>query len=404
MFDEEKHFYSVSEVTAAIKMLLEARFPQIYIEGEISNFRPSGAGHCYFTLKDSNSMIQAVIFKNDAAKLSFRPADGMKVRAAGRITVYSQRGNYQIICSSLEEQGKGNLLEILEMRKRKLAAEGLFDSKYKKEIPSHPEKVVVITSPTGAAIQDILHVLKRRNASIQIRILPCAVQGDQSANQIINMIETANYYHLGDLIILARGGGSLEDLMPFSEESVVRSIASSYIPVVTGIGHEIDFSLSDFVADMRAPTPSAAAEIISESSVETLRKIEKYKHEMIHSLKSRITLIRERLKPFSKEEISLHFRRYLEPLIMEIDDLKEAMKRNLTDRLFHIKHAVELLKKDLKGNSPYDIMNKGYSLVTDSTGKIINDSKKIQKGDELHVHFSKGKAKVLVKEKTIDEI
>lgn len=399
MFDEEKHFYTVSEITALIKMQLEARFPEILLEGEISNFRPSGAGHCYFTLKDSHSMIQAVMFRGEASKLAFKPTDGTKVKVSGRITLYAQRGNYQIICSSMEEQGKGNILEILERRKRKLAAEGLFDSQYKKEIPRFPKQVVVITSPTGAAIRDILQVMKRRNSSIQVRILPCAVQGDQSARQIKKMIETANYHKMGDLIIVARGGGSLEDLMAFSEEEVVRAISSSYIPVITGIGHEIDFSLSDFAADLRAPTPSAAAELVSESSSETLRIIEKYKHEMTFSIRSRLTLLRERLKPFAKEEIILHFRRYMDPLIIEVDDLKESIKKNLDDELFRQKHKIELFKKELMGHSPLEIMKKGYSLVTDPSGKTISNTDQIQKGDSLSIRFARGKAKTTVEEK-----
>ncbi|MDA3811452.1 MAG: exodeoxyribonuclease VII large subunit [Spirochaetaceae bacterium] len=399
MFDEEKHCYSVSEVTASIKMLLEARFPQILMEGEISNFRPSSAGHCYFTLKDQQSMIQAVIFRNDFIKTSFKPADGMKVKVTGRITVYSQRGNYQIICSSLEEKGKGNILEILEERKRRLAAEGLFDSQFKKPLPGYPEKVAVITSPTGAAIRDIMQVLKRRNSSVQIRILPCTVQGDSAAAQITKMIETANRYKLGDLIILARGGGSLEDLLPFSEESVVRAISSSYIPVVTGIGHEIDFSLSDFVSDLRAATPSAAAELVCESSMETLRTIQNCKREMTHFIQSRITLIREKLKPFSKSEISLHFRRYLEPLILEIDDLKESMCRDISKILSEKKHTLEILKKELEGHSPFDILKKGYSFVTDSAGRTITDSKTVKKGELIKIHLASGKIHASVEEK-----
>ena len=399
MFDLENHCYSVSEVTASIKMLLESRFPQILLEGEISNYRPSSAGHCYFTLKDNHSMIQAVLFRNDAAKLAFRPVDGMKVRATGRISVYPQRGNYQIICSNLKEQGKGNILEIIEQRKRKLAAEGLFDSKYKKEIPPYPEKVVVITSPTGAALRDIMQVIKRRNSSVNIRVLPCAVQGEQSAGQIKEMIEIANYHKLGDLIIVARGGGSLEDLLPFSEEDVVRAISSSYIPVITGIGHEIDFSLSDFVSDLRAATPSAAAELVCESSNEILNRILKSKNEMKNAVQGRISLLKEKIKPFTKQEISIHFKRYLGPLILHVDDLKETMKRNIDDRIFHHKHEIELLKKEMEGNSPLEILKKGYSHVTDTKGNTIFDSQPLEIDQTINIRFSSGKIKANVKEK-----
>lgn len=398
MFDLEKHCYTVSEVTATIKMLLESHFPQILMEGEVSNFRPSGAGHCYFTLKDSHSTIQAVIFRNDAVRLNFEPANGMKVKATGRISVYPQRGNYQIICSKLEEQGKGNILEVLEERKRKLAAEGLFDNKYKKEIPRYPETVLVITSPTGAAVRDILQVLKRRNAKVQIKILPCAVQGENAASQIVAMIELANRENMGDLIVLARGGGSLEDLLPFSEEAVVRAISSSFIPLITGIGHEIDFSLSDFVSDLRAATPSAAAELVCESSSETLNTVKKYKSEMIFALRSRITLLKEKLKPFHREEISIHFQRYLDPLILAVDEAKESMIRELGEQLFTKKHRIELLKTELEANSPLKILRNGYSHVTDQNGHTVTDCRSLIVGDKLKIRFAEGTAQTSVEE------
>ncbi len=398
MFDHEKHCYTVSEVTATIKMLLESQFPQIQIEGEISNFRPSGAGHCYFTLKDNNSMIQAVIFRNDAVRLNFKPSDGMKIKATGRITVYPQRGNYQIICSKLEEHGKGNILEILEERKRRLAAEGLFDGKYKKEIPGFPEEILVITSPTGAAVRDILQVLKRRNSKVHIKILPCAVQGEHAAAQIVKMIELANKNKFGDLIVLARGGGSLEDLLPFSDEKVVRAISSSFIPLITGIGHEIDFSLSDFVSDLRAATPSAAAELVCESSGETLNTLKKYKSEMTFALQSRITLLKERLKPFRKQEISIHFKRYLDPLIQSVDEAKESMIRELGEQLTEEKYKLKIIKTELEANSPLEILKKGYSHVTDKRGNSVKDSHLLKKGDKLNIRFAEGTALTAVED------
>ncbi|MBB6479160.1 exodeoxyribonuclease VII large subunit [Spirochaeta isovalerica] len=398
MFELENHVYSVSEVTAAIKMLLESRFPQIFMEGEISNFRPSSAGHCYFTLKDPGAMIQAVLFRGDAARLAFRPKDGMKVKATGRLSVYAQRGNYQIICSSLEEQGKGSILEMLEERKRRLAAEGLFDSQYKKEIPPYPETVAVITSPTGAALRDILQVTRRRNSSLRIRILPCAVQGAEAANQIVRMIETANRQNLGDLIILSRGGGSLEDLLPFSEESVVRAVSSSYLPVITGIGHEIDFALADFAADLRAPTPSAAAELVCSSSIEISGAIENTRREMISALRSRMVLYREKLKAFSPEEITLHFRRFLEPRVLRIDDLKESMANDIYNIMERKKHELALLKKELEGNSPLSILERGYSIVTDKDGMTLKSSARISTGDTVGIRFAEGKASATIKD------
>ncbi|MBN2657077.1 MAG: exodeoxyribonuclease VII large subunit [Spirochaetales bacterium] len=399
MFELENHVYSVSEVTASIKMLLESQFPQILMEGEISNYRPSSAGHCYFTLKDAGAMIQAVLFRGDAARLAFRPKDGMKVKAVGRISVYPQRGNYQIICSSLEEQGKGSILEMLEERKRRLAAEGLFDSRYKKEIPPYPEKVAVITSPTGAALRDILQVTRRRNSSLHIRILPCAVQGSEAAPQIVKMIETANRQNLGDLIILARGGGSIEDLLPFSEESVVRAVSSSYLPVITGIGHEIDFALADFAADLRAPTPSAAAELVCSSSTEISGSIETARREMLTALRSRLTLYREKLKAFSAQEIALHFRRFLEPRMLRIDDLKESMSSDLKILIERKRHEIALIKKELEGQSPLAVLERGYSIVTDKEGQTLRSTDLIFPGDKINIRFSEGKVSAVVEDK-----
>lgn len=398
MFDLENHCYTVSEVTASIKMLLESRFPQVLMEGEVSNYRPSSAGHCYFTLKDHNSTIQAVIFRNDAIKLNFKPADGMKVKVSGRISVYPQRGNYQIICNKMDEQGKGNILAILEERKRKLAAEGLFDSQYKKELPLYPETLVVITSPTGAALRDILQVMNRRNSTVQIKILPTAVQGESAAPEIVKMIELANREKWGDLIMIARGGGSLEDLLPFSEENVVRAISSSYLPVITGIGHEIDFSLSDFASDLRAPTPSAAAELVCESSGETLNIIHQYKSEMSFALQARIKLLKEMLKPFKKDEILMHFRRYLDPIMLNIDETRESLKREMTEQIWSNKHRIALLKTEMEGHSPQIILNKGYSLVTDTLGNTITSSKKLKKGDNLNIRFAEGRVLTAVEE------
>ena len=253
--------FSVSQITDLIKEILETSFRTISIEGEISNWRPSAAGHIYFTLKDNNAQIKAVIFRGAAMKLNFRPKDGDKVRCRGSLSVYAPQGNYQIIVTSMEIAGAGNILQMLEERKRKLAAEGLFDESRKKPLPAMPKTIGVVTSPTGAAIRDILNVSKRRNPGMNIIVLPAIVQGEGAAQTICRMIEIANFYQLCDVLIVGRGGGSLEDLLPFSEESVVRTVAASRIPTISAVGHEIDWALCDYSADRRAPTPSAAAEM-----------------------------------------------------------------------------------------------------------------------------------------------
>ncbi|HPO03165.1 MAG TPA: exodeoxyribonuclease VII large subunit, partial [Treponemataceae bacterium] len=264
----------ISEITAIIKEILEGSFPSVLLEGEISNYRPSSTGHLYFTLKDDSSSISAVMFKGRSRQLAFVPRDGMLVRAKGSISVYEARGTYQIIIDSMEQAGTGDILRLLEERKQRLAREGLFDEKRKRPIPFFPERIAVITSPTGAAVRDIVQILRRRNPAIHIVILPASVQGSEAPESLARQIETANRFAMADLIIIGRGGGSLEDLLPFSDESVVRSIAASKIPVISAVGHETDWSLSDLAADVRAPTPSAAAELASplaEDILDTIR-------------------------------------------------------------------------------------------------------------------------------------
>ena len=280
--------FTVTQITSLIKEILEASFNNITLEGEISNWRPSAAGHIYFTLKDSNSQIKAVIFRGTASKLSFSPKDGNKVRCKGSLSVYAPQGNYQIIVTSMELAGQGNILQMLEERKKKLAAEGLFDSNRKKNLPMFPKTIGVVTSPTGAAIRDILNVSKRRNPTININILPAIVQGEGAAETIVKMIELANFYELCDVLIIGRGGGSLEDLLPFSEESVVRAIANSKIPTISAVGHEIDWAISDFAADRRAPTPSAAAEMAVPLLGDIQQQLTYYKDSMYTAIKQRV--------------------------------------------------------------------------------------------------------------------
>ena len=277
----QNQIFSVSQITSFISEILTETFKNITIEGEISNWKPSTSGHVYFTLKDANAQISAVMFKGSTYHLNFKPKDGDKVRCKGSISVYAPRGNYQIIITSMELAGTGNILQMLEQRKQKLvwcqlsriftwAAHGRDADKYesasrvsenKKKLPAFPQTIGVVTSPTGAAIRDILNVTKNRNKSVNILVLPALVQGEGADVSIVKMIEAANNYKLCDILIIGRGGGSLEDLLPFSEESVVRAVAASKIPTISAVGHEIDWAICDYSADRRAPTPSAAAEM-----------------------------------------------------------------------------------------------------------------------------------------------
>ena len=270
------HIYSVSELTSKIKTLLEQNFPFIWLSGEISNFRMPSSRHYYFTLKDENSQIQAVMFKVQNKNLKFFPEDGMSVTGLGRISLYEPRGSYQIIMEYLEPKGVGALQVAFEQLKNRLATEGLFDNEYKKSLPFLPDAIGLITSPTGAVVHDMLHIIQRRCPGRSIDILPAKVQGDGAAEDIVSAIQLCNDINSVDVIILARGGGSLEDLQAFNTEDVARAIFSSDIPVISAIGHETDFTIADFVADVRAPTPSAAAELVVPVATELYRNLNRY--------------------------------------------------------------------------------------------------------------------------------
>lgn len=388
----------VFELTELIKQKLERDFSEIEVEGEISNFRPSSAGHIYFSLKDDKAVLSSVLFRGQAARLSFRPKDGQKVLARGRISVYPPRGNYQMICTSLSQAGEGDLLKILEERKQRLAQEGLFDSELKKPLPLFPRRIALVTSPTGAALRDMLQVLERRHSRADIVVMPCTVQGEGSEFKISQQIDRVNRYNLADVIIVSRGGGSIEDLLPFSEECVVRSIYHSQIPVVSGVGHEIDFALSDFASDYRAPTPSAAAEVVSAHGRELLDKIEVYKSSLQREMEQRMDRIRLLIAPFSTDELERSIYSYLEPLLMQLDDEREDLIIAMQRRLEEKRHTLELIKQDLEGSSPLSLLERGFARVSDGQGKTIMDSSQLAAGQDVEIRFFKGKAKAEIRE------
>ncbi len=389
--DHETGKYSVTTITALIKRTLENAYTGVEVEGEISNCRPSGAGHIYFTLKDENASLSAVMFKGRTSRLDFEPKDGQLVVASGDISVYEKRGVYQIICERLKMAGTGDILLMLEERKKRLAAEGLFDESAKKPLPLLPSRVAVVTSPTGAAIRDILQVTRRRNAGIDIIILPAPVQGDGAAQIIAKQIERANDLDLCDVLIVGRGGGSLEDLLPFSEEIVVRAIAKSRIPVISAVGHEIDLSLSDLAADVRAPTPSAAAEIVSASREELRFRIIKLREAMARGITGRIERIRFLLDGYSARNLERNFRILIQPFLLRLDDAKEDLVRTMKDKTGSARHSLELARQALESRSPYRILSRGYALVSNAdTNEVLTDAAVSAKGDRLSIRLSKG--------------
>jgi exodeoxyribonuclease VII large subunit len=392
---------TVSELTDHIRRCLEGNFGSLTVEGELSNCRPSSTGHLYFTLKDPGAAISGVMFGNRFRSLSFEPRDGMLVRVQGRISVYPQRGTYQIVCEEMELAGEGDILAMLEKRKRQLAAEGLFDEEKKKPIPSFPETVGVVSSPTGAAVRDILNILKRRAAGIRVIILPAPVQGQEAASVITRRIEQANRWKLTDVLIVGRGGGSLEDLLPFSEETVVRAVAASEIPVVSAVGHEIDWALSDFAADLRAPTPSAAAELVSENRASALDEIRKTAAGMRQIVEARLEKAKLLIKPFSLENLEYRFRSILQPRLVRFDDAREALIRALVDRVADLRRRMDLALTGLEAGNPRAILERGYSVVsagTDGKSRLIRRAGDVRIGEKLIIRPLEGIIAALVSE------
>jgi exodeoxyribonuclease VII large subunit len=377
-----KHL-TVSELTDQIRSCLEGSFSFVYVEGELSNCRPASSGHLYFSLKDSGAKIDAVMFRNRLKTLTFEPKDGMLMRVRGSLSVYAPRGTYSIVCEEMEVAGTGEILAMLEKRKQRLAAEGLFDMERKRPLPRFPEVVGVVSSPTGAALRDILNILARRAKGSRVIIFPAPVQGDEAAALIAARIRQANQWRLADVLIVGRGGGSLEDLLPFSDEEVVRAVAESAIPVVSAVGHEIDWALCDFAADLRAPTPSAAAELVSENRAtipETIRIMtENFKSVM----RTRIERARLLLKPFEPQDMEYRFRAILQPRLIRLDDAKEALINAVSEKNAAFRGRIELASAVLEAGSPLAAMQRGFSVVTDSNGSIVRSSANVKKGEKL---------------------
>lgn len=385
---------TVSQLTDLIRHTLESGFPHVLVEGELSNFRPSSAGHWYFTLKDANASIQAVMFKNRTRSLAFQPKDGMLLKARGSLSVYAQRGTYSIVVEEMERSGEGDILAMLEDRKRKLAAEGLFNNDRKRPLPRFPQTVAVVTSPTGAALRDIINVLKRRARGIRVIILPAPVQGIEAAPIIAQRIRQANHWKIADVLIVGRGGGSLEDLLPFSEEAVVRAVAASEIPVVSAVGHEIDWSLADYAADLRAPTPSAAAELVSENREEALYKVRSTADDFLSIMLNRIERARLLARPFSSDDLEYRFRNILQPYFLRFDDAKDLLVKNMGKRTMELKRRLDLAKTSLEASSPLAILERGFSVVNilrnGKADSIVRSASDVKLGDHLSIRPLKG--------------
>lgn len=391
MQTNEQQIFSVTQITNILKEIIEGSFPTIKIEGEISNYKAQQSGHLYFTLKDEYSQISVAMWKSSAVYLSFKPKDGQKVLCTGRLSLYGPQGRYQLIASKMELSGVGDILQMLEERKKRFAEEGLFESAHKKSLPLFPKTVGIVTSPTGAAVRDILQVGKRRNPATSFIVLPANVQGEGASFSIAKKIQIANQYKLCDALIVGRGGGSLEDLLPFSEECVVRAIYDSKIPVVSAVGHEIDWALSDFVADVRAPTPSAAAELVVPEKNAIIQTLQSIQTNLYNSIKQKAENYKLIVRTFNPETLENKFRNIEQPLLYRFDSAKLALLRNTSDKLKEAKHLLQKYTQILEGASPKAILARGYSLVKNkSTGAIIKNANDVLPDDELEIIPAKG--------------
>ncbi len=385
----ESNIYSVGEITRTIKLLIEENIPTLWIEGEVSNFKPHYSGHFYFTLKDSVSQISAVMWSSRATKINFDLEDGMLVQALGNVRLWEKSGRYQFDVLRIQPAGIGQLQMAFERLKQKLQTEGLFDPEHKKILPPYPHKIGIVTSSTGAAIKDIINVLKRRAPHVEIIVRSAKVQGEGSAEDIAEAIREFNRYKNVDILIVGRGGGSLEDLWPFNEEVVARAIYESEIPVVSAVGHEIDFTIADFVADLRAPTPSAAAELVVPDYHELRNKIIEYYKRLYSGMEDRIEYNREKIIFFQK---SYGMRRpddLIRQYMVQIDDINLRISQGVKNLLLRKSEYVNQMSHRLTNLNPKKVLERGYS-ISYIDGEIIKNAGQVTAGRELETQLFKG--------------
>lgn len=438
----ERRVWSVSELTLRIRDLLEAEFHDLWVEGEISNFREAQSGHYYFTLKDARAQLRCVCFRTQARLLKFRPEDGLHVRARGSLSVYETRGEYQLYVDVLEPVGLGALQLAFEQLKRKLEAEGLFDPARKKPLPLLPRRVGLITSPTGAAVRDIFRVLRRRHPNLHLLLFPVRVQGEGAAREIAEAIAWFNRAAAADVLIVARGGGSLEDLWAFNEEIVARAIFASRIPVISGVGHEIDFTIADFVADLRAPTPSAAAEMLVRTQQEFERHIAELRHRLAqqmrlllsdwrqqfsdlqahrafrrvedrlresrqrlddalfalgHALQRRTDALRQRFRLAAARLAAYDFRSRIARLRSRLEQRTAELVGRVERLLAEKRHHLGRLRVQLEERSPLRVLERGYAIVYDAAGHIVRASAQLAPGDPVRIQLARGRLTAEVK-------
>ena len=403
LFDEtERKPLSVSQLTNSIRTALEARFGSVWVEGEISNFKDHSSGHWYFTLKDENAQLRAKCFRSTNVRIRFRPANGLKVRARGKLSVYAPRGEYELVIDALDPVGAGALRIAFEQLRDRLQKEGLFAKDLKRPLPVFPRRVGIVTSPTGAAIRDILNVISRRTRTVHVLFSPARVQGDSAGPEIARAIQFINQYHeralregrhadAVDVLIVGRGGGSTEDLWAFNQEEVARAIRKSVIPVISAVGHETDFTIADFAADFRAATPSAAAEIVAAREDQICSALDHLGRQLVRLTRFQIVHLRSRVQEQALSQAFDEVKSRLTNARARLDAASAACGGAMEVRLQEGRERLGLAAASLDALSPLGVLQRGYAIAQDASGKLVRDVTSVAPGDELSVRLAKGK-------------
>jgi exodeoxyribonuclease VII large subunit len=397
MLNERLPILTVTRLAALLKEVVEENFAQVLVEGEISNFSVPASGHFYFSLKDDGAQLRAVMFRSQARLLVFRPENGMRVILSGRVSLYPQRGEVQLVAETIEPRGIGSLQVAFEQLKNKLAGEGLFAEARKRPLPTFPRTIGVVTSATGAAIHDIVNVLRRRGAGLRLLLRPVRVQGDGAAAEIAEAIADHNRLGVADVLIVGRGGGSLEDLWAFNEEVVARAIHASAIPVISAVGHEVDTTIADFVADLRAPTPSAAAELVARSRLELEGHLDHLAQRLAGQMQGRLELLAERARGLTRrlrsprQQLMLWRQRHAD-LARRLDRVIARRQQEAAGNLATLSGRLDLL-------SPLRTLERGYAIIfAEKTGKAVLNADTLAAGDRLQLRFARGRAAATVDE------
>ncbi len=455
LFDEsERRPLTVSELTGKIRNALEARFASVWVEGEISNFKTHSSGHWYFTIKDEGAQLRAKCFRSTNARIRFRPTDGLHVRARGRLSIYEPRGDYELIVESLDPVGAGALQIAFEQLRDRLRAEGLFAKELKRPLPLFPRRVGIVTSPTGAAIRDILNVISRRTRTVHLLFSPARVQGDGAGSEIARAIQLLNIHHrraqmegrkseLVDVLIVGRGGGSTEDLWAFNQEEVARAIRGSAIPVISAVGHETDFTIADFVADLRAATPSAAAELVAAREDQICSALADLERNLLRSMKIKIVSARTRVQEHALSQVfdevrsrmraarisansathrlqlvmtqkmrkadgrtnaasfklsPARLQTRLTSLKLRLESARNGLRSLMESQLEEARARLGLSAKSLDALSPLSVLERGYAIAQDQAGSLVRDVRALSVGDLLNVRLAKGRVKTRVEE------